>query len=137
MAPELHPGFGELCDVNEFQTKFAVPMKPEPALLDVDTMEFRMEFLQEELDELDVAYEKGDLAAVVDALIDLEYVLKGTILMMGLGHKWPELWAEVHKTNMAKVRVGTDLAGSKRKNSLDVVKPPGWKPPDLKRILNR
>lgn len=135
MPREIHPAFTELADVYEFQAKFNVPMATQPEFLDPDTMEFRMQFLQEELDELDVAFEKRDLEKVIDALIDLEYVLKGTILMMGLAEKWPELWAEVHRANMTKVRAA-HAGESKRKNALDVIKPPGWQPPNLRKVLN-
>jgi predicted HAD superfamily Cof-like phosphohydrolase len=69
---------------------------------------------------------------MADALVDIVYVAMGTAYMMGL--PWQQLWDEVQRSNMDKVRA-SDASQSKRKNSLDVVKPQGWVGPDLKRII--
>jgi hypothetical protein len=69
---------------------------------------------------------------LADALVDIVYVAMGTAYMMGL--PWQQLWDEVQRSNMDKVRA-SDASQSKRKNSLDVVKPQGWVGPDLKSII--
>ncbi len=131
-----HSQYRELIDVNSFQERFQIPMPAGPTWLPQSVFDFRTKFLQEELNELTEAIKAGDMLKAADALVDLEYVLKGTVLMMGLTNLWPDLWEEVHRCNMNKVRVDpTTLEGSKRKNSLDVVKPPGWRPPQLDLIL--
>lgn len=48
---------------------------------------------------------------------------------------WRELWDDVQRANMSKVRA-TDASQSKRKTSLDVVKPAGWIGPNGEAILN-
>lgn len=121
--------FAELLDVNDFQRRFKVPMATEASFLAPEHQAFRVKFMQEELDEFVTAVAAGDMHGAADALVDLEYVLKGTVLMMGLALKWPELWDEVQRANMAKERA-TSAAQSKRGSSLDVIKPEGWKPPD-------
>lgn len=126
--------FRELVEVEAFQHRFGIPMPAGPTILMPDVMEFRTKFLQEELNELIQAYAARDMLKMADALVDLEYVLKGTVLMMGLKTFWPALWAEVQRCNMAKVRA-TSLDQSKRQNLLDVVKPPGWQPPRHELIL--
>jgi predicted HAD superfamily Cof-like phosphohydrolase len=68
------------------------------------------------------------LACQADALIDLVYVAKGTADMMGL--PWKELWDDVQRANMAKVR-GTTHRG----NKVDVTKPEGWVGPQTEAIL--
>lgn len=83
----------------------------------------RLNFMGEELDELEDAFARQDLPDIADALVDLVYVIKGTALMLGL--PWGRLWEEVHAANMRKVAGVKD--GRMRK---DAVKPPGWKGPD-------
>jgi predicted HAD superfamily Cof-like phosphohydrolase len=70
---------------------------------------------------------------MADALIDLVYVAMGTAHLLGL--PWEALWNEVQIANMRKVRAAADASDSKRGSAFDVVKPPGWQPPNIKRIL--
>jgi len=115
-------------DVRDFHEKFEVPMAPEPTLLDLLTMQYRIDFLQEELNEIDEAYQGDDLHGVADGLVDLVYVALGTAALMGL--PWQALWSEVQRANISKVRT-PNAAASKRNNSLDVIKPDGWVGPDF------
>lgn len=115
-------------DVKAFHVKYQVPSSPTPALLDGKTMDYRINFLQEELDELALSYDNNDLEGCADALVDLVYVAMGTAYIMGL--PWEKLWDEVQRANMSKRLAKPDGSDSKRKNPLDVVKPPGWVGPD-------
>lgn len=120
-------------DVGDFHRKFGLPAadkKTAPHLLDETDQEFRDDFMQEELDELRLAYNENDLEGVADALCDLIYVALGTAHMMHI--PFDRCWAEVQRANMAKERAtSADDARSTRNNALDVVKPVGWKPPDI------
>ena len=115
-------------DVKAFHEKYQVPCSTVPALLDAKTMDYRMKFLEEELGELALSYEDGNIEGCADALVDLVYVAMGTACMMGL--PWERLWDEVQRANMSKRLAKPDGSDSKRKNPLDVVKPPGWVGPD-------
>ena len=103
-------------------------MSASPVLLDLITMQFRIDFMQEELNEIDEAYSDEDLHKVADGLVDLVYVALGTAAMMGL--PWQSLWNEVQRANMTKIRT-PNAEASKRKNVLDVIKPEGWIGPDF------
>lgn len=48
---------------------------------------------------------------------------------------WRELWDDVQRANMTKVRA-TSASQSKRKTSLDVIKPEGWVGPNGGKILD-
>jgi predicted HAD superfamily Cof-like phosphohydrolase len=124
-------------DVVRFHEKFNIPFKDKPEFLDEKAMMFRIKFLQEELDELTEATESGDLATAIDSLVDLVWVAYGTADMMGVNEsKWSKFWNEVVRANMDKERASSeDDTRSKRKNALDIVKPEGWKPPDMEGIL--
>lgn len=123
-------------DVHLFHRKFRLPHPKVPQLLDHDTANFRIKFMEEELDEFVNAAVRDDLPRAADALIDLVYVVMGTAVMMGL--PWQALWDAVQYANIRKVRAaGDDDPLSVRKNKLDVVKPPGWVSPDIKAVLDR
>ena len=118
-------------DMADFHAKFRLsPRKSKPRMLTDAKMKMRMEFLQEELDEIYVGYINGNLAEMFDGLVDLVYVAIGTAHAMGL--PFDEGWKRVHAANMAKVRASKK---TKRGTTWDVVKPEGWKHPDLKELL--
>jgi dCMP deaminase len=121
-------------DVCDFHAKFDLPRGGLPRALDLETFNFRVKFLAEEMGELRQSSWAGDVAGMADALVDIVYVALGTAAMMGV--PFDECWREVHAANMRKVRAnGADDERSKRKNALDVVKPEGWKPPDVAGVL--
>lgn len=72
---------------------------------------------------------RQDLAAQADALIDLDYVAKGTGVMLGL--PWRALWDDVHRANMAK----STMRGSDGILLEKIGKPKGWEPPHTEAIL--
>jgi len=124
-----------LLDIAAFHSKFEIPRLPQPGLLSVEDMGFRIGFLFEEMQELVTAYETDDLEEQFDALIDLVYVALGTAWMMGL--PFGEGWSRVHRANMKKVRCTDEFdERSKRMHKLDVVKPEGWVAPDLRDLIS-
>lgn len=98
MIPEANP----LNDVAEFHKTFDAPVLPTPQIPDKNRCELRVKLLQEELDELQQAIAEKNLVEIADALCDLQYVLSGAVLEFGLGEKFAELFAEVHRSNMSK-----------------------------------
>jgi hypothetical protein len=112
-------------DIAEMHTKFGV--NPVIRSLDQDKLktflQFRINFLQEELDEMKTA-ENGD--DVVDALIDLCVVAIGTLNAFDVDAY--KAWNRVHEKNMAK----NPGVNANRPNPLglpDLIKPEGWTPP--------
>jgi len=125
--------------VGDFHEKFGLPNtthhKPFPHLLNIEAVAFRLKFLHEELEELEAAVTDGNLPEIADALVDLVYVALGTAHLYGL--PWQDLFDEVQYANMQKERAASDGSNSKRGSSLDVIKPPGWEPPDIEKVLTR
>lgn len=119
-------------DVCAFTEKFDLPRPSHPQLLNADLFNYRAKFLLEETNEFIDANRDGNLADAADALVDIVYVALGTAVMMGL--PWQRLWDEVQRANMDKQRV-LDISKSKRHSPYDVIKPEGWRPPDLAAIL--
>jgi predicted HAD superfamily Cof-like phosphohydrolase len=80
-------------------------------------------------DRIDYAIEYGtvnvDMVEMVDATIDLDYVVEGTRLAFGINGA--PLWDEVHRANMAKV--GGPVVNGKQ------LKPEDWEAPDIYGLL--
>lgn len=138
--------FDPIGDIDEFHTKFDLPAAHPMGALDRETQNFRHRFLVEELNEWyknqiaaydettravlerDQANYAHHLEEALDGMVDLAYVLFGTVYLHGFGPIFAEAWRRVHYANMQKVRA--ELAGdSKRDSTLDVIKPAGWEPP--------
>lgn len=83
----------------------------------------RIDFMEEEIEELGQAYINEDLVGVADALADLVYVAVGTAHMMGI--PFDQVFKVVHAANMRKVRGMT-----KRGMVFDACKPEGWVGPE-------
>lgn len=145
-----------VADVAAFHAKFGIGINP---LDDAAQYDLRVKRQQEEIDELRDAENAADSA---DAVIDIIYTAAGTIDLLkdrngvpGEDHIFVQkgqllqlidkvafeyarlpleaLWEEVHSANMRKVR-GTE-GTSKYGNKYDIVKPEGWTPPDIARVL--
>lgn len=86
-------------------------------------LKFRINFLQEELDEMRTAENAED---VVDALIDLCVVAIGTLDAFNVNSHLA--WNEVLKANMKK-KVGIKDSRPNPLGLPDLIKPEGWKPP--------
>lgn len=90
-------------------------------------LEFRRNFLEEELNEMTVAIVGCDSEGVVDSLIDMIVVAVGTLDLYGVDGE--RAWNEVHRANMSK----TPGVKASRPNPLglpDLIKPEGWRGPD-------
>ena len=126
-------------NVAEFNEKFGLPMGTDDQLMNnPEAQDFRVKFLQEELDELKEALANGDKVKVFDALLDLAYVTYGTALFAGIdATQWHAGMRAVHSCNMVKVRVAK-AEDSKRGSVYDLKKPEGWVGPEpqLEEILS-
>lgn len=126
----------EYTDVGEFHKKFGLrhghlgDVGPVP--IDPELMQFRINFLKEELDEFIDGANSMDHGMMADALVDLVYVAIGTAHMFG--YPWTQLWGDVQRANMAKERA-TEATQSTRGTAYDVIKPEGWRGPDTDEIL--
>lgn len=136
--------------VRAFHEKFSIPVRDKPGVPSDERVRLRLRLIAEEflelLDSCDdgqddrfsehwleaqcaldflisrVRSENVALPDFVDALVDLEYVIHGGALEVGVDTG--PVMAEVHKANMRKD------GGPKREDS-KILKPPGWEPPDI------
>lgn len=90
-------------------------------------LEFRIQFLKEELNETEEAFNNSDPAEVVDGLIDLCVIAIGTLDAFGCDAAGA--WAEVMEANMAK-EPGVKATRPNPLGLPDLIKPEGWSGPD-------
>ena len=114
-------------DITEFHEKFGLEYKGPPRKLPGKLQEFRNNFLFEEFCEYIQAGLDNDPEAQLDALVDLVYVAIGTAYLNG--YDFQTAWNRVHAANMSKVR------GESKRSEFDIVKPDGWKEPDLSDLV--
>ena len=140
-----------VADVKAFHQKFGQPVCLSPSFPPHALFKFRVELVREEYKELLTALgfsfgnsngphseacpdgccvnynpSKMHMAAAADAIVDLIYVLTGMALTFGIDLR--PVWDEVQRANMAKEGGGIRADGK-------VLKPEGWKPPDIEGAL--
>ena len=114
-------------DIHGMQKKYEthkwVKINPEKLR---DFLKFRINFLQEELDETRKAYMMKDNEEIVDGLIDLCVVAIGTLDAFDIDAN--KAWDAVLKANMKK-EVGRKETRPNPLGLPDLVKPEGWEAP--------
>jgi predicted HAD superfamily Cof-like phosphohydrolase len=137
--------FEPMADVEAFHRKFNLGYLGRPRVLPAALADFRERFMREELTEYeqnaagaqnelghsdlfnpDEANLTFHLEEMLDALVDLTYVVLGTSIYHGFNFR--EAWRRVHAANMKKIKAVNEQQ-SVRKSLHDVVKPDGWQPP--------
>jgi predicted HAD superfamily Cof-like phosphohydrolase len=116
-------------DVKEFHQAFGQRVGETPELPSKEERELRKNLLAEEYTEYVVAEYRHDIIEIADALADIIYIACGTAVSYGI--PLDKLFAEVHRSNMAKLVDGKVI----RRSDGKVQKPEGWTPPDVKSIL--
>ncbi|MDM8160463.1 nucleoside triphosphate pyrophosphohydrolase family protein [Labilibaculum sp. K2S] len=120
--------------VNEFHKAFGVNVEKTPVIPAKERCELRQNIIQEEVDELKVAWESGNLVEVADALADIHYLIMGTVLEFGLQDKYAEIFSEVHRSNMSKLdENGNPIYREDGK----VIKSELYSKPEIAKILTR
>lgn len=123
----------------EFHDAVGAPVPPQPVVPSLEILQLRQKLLQEEFAEATEEWEKltavrqsgnhtqpVDVTNWVHELADLLYVTYGAILACGVD---PDpVFAEVHRANLSK-------AGGPRRADGKILKPPGWQPADVRRVI--
>ena len=118
-------------DVKTFHIACGLPHFDTPSFPLRDRLELRIGLLKEEVNEFLQSHfppDEDNLVLAADAIADIIYVLIGTALEYGI--PLPEVWDEVHRTNMAKT-----IPEVHKNEQGKVMKPNGWKPPEIRRVL--
>jgi predicted HAD superfamily Cof-like phosphohydrolase len=87
-------------DVQEFHEAFKVPIG-NSTLDDMDRVDLRYRLIEEEGEELEDAIDAGSAVDVLDALVDLCYIIIGFAVEMG--YDFDTAWDRIHTSNMDKL----------------------------------
>lgn len=118
-------------DINEMQYKYGVHKwihdnRNNPDILK-RYLEFRIDFLKEELDETEAALITTNSEEIVDGLIDLCVVAIGTLDAFGVDPY--KAWNEILRANLSK-EVGVKPERPNPMGLPDLIKPEDWEGPD-------
>lgn len=93
-----------ISEVEEFNKVFGKPNNYNPTIPnDKKLIDFVVDFIREETQELEDAINDRDIIEVADAIADLLYVAIGNAtLVFGLKDRLIEIFQEVHASNMSK-----------------------------------
>ena len=116
-----------LSDVADFQLASSQTVNTVPTVGDYSEAKLRYELMREENEEYKEANRDEDIVEILDACIDMIYVLAGTINQHGLQGLIEEAFLRVHQNNMTKVIDGKVLRNEQGK----IMKPSGFVPVDL------
>jgi len=117
--------------VGDFMESFGQEVHNEPTLRDSQTQQLRYDLIDEELEELKMAFDNDDIVEIADALTDLLYVVYGAGHAFGID--LDECFLEVHESNMSKLGEGGRPI---YREDGKVLKGPDYFPPNLKEILD-
>ena len=119
-------------DVTAFRMAFKLPISEKPTLLTVEEADLDLDLIEEEYQELLEAWGDQNITGIFDALIDLQYVINGMGVHMGLPME--EGWAEVQRSNMSKLdENGEPIYREDGK----VLKSDLYSPPNLQEIIDK
>lgn len=115
-------------NVFQDQTRFMVACDQTVCEWNKSQLDMYHKLIKEESIELQEAFDNNDKVEILDALIDILVVTAGAINSMGANGE--SAWDEVMRTNFAKIDPNTGKV--KKREDGKVLKPEGWKGPDLK-----
>ena len=123
-----------LSKVEEFQSATDQIVNNEPSLISKKEANLRYELMAEENKEYFAACINKDKVEILDACVDMLYILAGTINSNGLQELIEHGFNLVHANNMTKV--GSDGKVLRDPNG-KILKPEGFKPVDLKQLFKQ
>lgn len=113
------------------QAKFMTACDQSVDNLNSDQFYLYVNLIKEEVEELAVALSNNNRVETLDALTDILVVTIGAIHSMGADAEGA--WKEVMNTNFAKI--DKDTGKVRKREDGKVLKPLGWKAPELAQFL--
>ena len=112
--------------IKQHLVAYEAPVNETPTIPSEPVRKLRRDLITEEFVELMDALYHDNMEGIADGAVDLIVVVVGTLLSYGIDFNM--IWRAVHTANMAK-------AGGPVREDGKRLKPPDWKPPDIKTLL--
>lgn len=125
-----------LKNIAEFPARFGQGYNGPPRELPASLAALRVKVMMEEVSEIALAYNRGELDEQLDAYADVFIALIVSVAQSGMLDVFPEAIRRVHNANMQKILAPSRHA-SKRDSAWDIIKPEGWVKPDLTDLVRR
>lgn len=119
--------------VRDFQVVSGQLVNDKPTNCEYRETELRYDLMLEENTEYYDATDAGSLIGTLDAVVDMAYILFGTINAHGLQDLFVEAFNLVHENNLSKIVDGKVV----RNGSGKILKPEGYVSVDLKQLFNK
>lgn len=117
----------EQAKVEYFHRTFGLTVGLAPQIPTDEDANLRVSLIQEELNELKLAFKEKNLIKIADAIADLLYVVYGSAVTCGIDIE--PVFDEIHSSNMSK-------HGGHRRADGKWIKPPTYRPPNIQPILD-
>lgn len=92
----------QIKQVEEFHQLFDIVINETINIDDEKINKLRLDLLKEEISELEKALNEKNKVEVLDALVDIQYILNGTVLSLGYSKVFDQAFDLVHISNMSK-----------------------------------
>lgn len=115
-----------------FQKATDQPVADSPSIGEDKDVVLRYRLMNEENSEYLTAYSENDKVEILDAVVDMLYILAGTINTHGLQGVIEEAFNRVHENNMTKVGAGGKVL---RNPDGKILKPENFVPVDLSDLV--
>ncbi len=121
----------QLEQVFEFNKLGGQDVGEDPRWINVDAFDLQYNLIKEEIRELSDAYDNKNSVEVLDALVDIQYVLLAMVCRLGMGKEFLDAFQMVHDNNMTKVKDKDGNVIVKFREDGKILKPEGYKKVDL------
>src|SRR5690606_31155265 len=125
----------QLEQVFEFNKLGGQDVGESPRWINVDAFDLQYNLIKEELGELSEAYDQRNGVEVLDALVDLQYVILGLVSRLEYKKEYIDALTMVHDNNMTKVKDEEGNIIVKVRQDGKMLKPECYKKVDLERYL--
>ena len=95
--------------VKQFRKAFKLGISEKPTLIPKAKYDLHYLLLKEEIEEYMDACEAGDKVEVLDALVDIAYIMFGAVLEHGMEEVFEDAFQEIHASNMSKLEKGMPI----------------------------
>lgn len=125
----------QLAQVFEFNKYGGQDVTHTPRMVSSQDFELQRNLLEEEIQELDTAFYQRDMVEVVDALVDIQYILLGMVCRFGLQHEFVRGFEEVNENNMTKIFDSEGKLIVKFREDGKILKPEGYQSVNLENVF--